>query len=366
MESVKQLVGEPYRRLEDFSLWDLEVVRLIITGGTVLDWYRLGLGAEEAKAFLRAHRLDLDRAEDAALVGRIRDEAVVYLRETFDFPIPRPVRHASFLELVEMAGDTSNRHRRMCACTVLKAMHIINHFDASEARQALAMTDQELFQAAERRIYKLMSQMMAHKLPVAEFMGGRKRKASMVTKLLSKSSPLSAQLFDKMRFRIITNTIDDIFPVMAYLMANLFPFNYVVAGESYNTLIPFLQYCRCDPHLSGLVERLQLSPSDEAQAAGQSLTNRHSSPDYRVAHWVADMPLRIPNYESVFVTDGINPIPRPIVYVRTEIQILDRPTHRRNERGPASHEAYKQRQLRAVASRLKVGLGQRGPVSNLA
>lgn len=356
MARSKKLRQEAFHSLDRFTTADLELVRLILRGGGVLDWRRLNFNASERKAFCRVHGLDLGNDHDVALVERIRDEAVVYLQEHFEFPIPRPVRNASLLDLLGMAADDGNRHRRLCACTLLKAMHMINHFDASEARQALKMTDQELFRFAERRIYQTVSKMMADRLPVVEFMGGRKQRASMVTKLLSKGNPLAAQLFDKMRFRVITATREDVLPVINFLARNLFPFNYVLAGESYNTLLPFFSFCSEHEHLAKLLDKLQLDPNLEDRM--QPLTNEHTSPRYKVVHWVADLPLRVPDFQNAYLTDGINPIPRPILYVRAELQILDRRAHRENERGDASHRRYKTRQREAVAERLKVGLRQ--------
>jgi uncharacterized protein (TIGR04552 family) len=349
---------EPYKTIDRFSVWDLELVRFILRGGSVFDWNRLNLLPAEVKAFCRAHRLDFDNPDDFALVERIKNEAVIYLREILSFPIPNPVRNASLVELLEMAGDITNRHRQFCACTLLKTMHIINHFDANEARQALEMTDQELFKSAERRIYKTISHMMANQLPVVEFLGGRKQRVSMVTKLLSKSAPLTAQLFDKMRFRIITSSLDDVLAVINYLSRNLFPFNYVLGGESYNTLLEFANYCSNSEHLNKLTPKLQLDANLEASLENrlQMLSNSHSSPLYRVVHWVADMPLRVPDFERAYRTDGVNPVPRPIIYVRTELQIVDRKSHRQNEKSDASHDSYKERQTKAVANRLKVGL----------
>lgn len=346
-----------FRPLDEFTLFDVEMARLILRGGSVLDWNRINLEPEDVEAVLAAHRLDLNDPADIAMVERIRDEAVAYLRREFEFPIPKPVSMASLDKLLRMASDTSVRHRQFCACMLLKAMHVINHFDASEARQALKRTDQELFRAAEETIYKTVSHMMASQLPVVEFMGGRKQRSSMVTKLLSKEDPLSAQLFDKMRFRVVTATKDDVLPTIGFLSRNLFPFNYVLAKESYNTLFPFASYCKEHPHLAQLVEELQIN--SRAEDALQPMSNAHSSPRYRVVHWVADMPLRIADFGNAYNTDGINPVPRPIIYVRAEIQILDRRTHRINERGHASHRRYKARQSEYVAQRLKVGISAR-------
>jgi uncharacterized protein (TIGR04552 family) len=354
MEKAEKITLEPFRQLSEFSLSDLEMVRLILRGGSILDWHRLNLDRSQCEALLRVHRIDLDDSDDLALVERIRDEAITYLRESFEFPVPGPVREASLLDLFEMAADGSNRHRQLCACMLLKSMHTINHFDASEARQALKVSDQELFRIAERRIYQVVSRMMAERLPVVEFFGGRKRRTAMVTKLLSKQDPLSAQLFDKMRFRVVTATKDDILPTINFLSRNLFPFNYVLAGESYNTLLPFASYCRENEHLSELVDQLQLDTEIEDRL--QPMVNVHSSPEYKVVHWVADMPLKLEDFREAFHTDGINPVPRPVIYVRAEIQLLDRRSHRENERSDAAHGLYKERQASFVADRLKVGL----------
>jgi uncharacterized protein (TIGR04552 family) len=346
--------SEPYRALDSFTLSDMETASLILRGGSVLDWSRLNLAPPEIETLCRVNGIDLDDPADVELVERIRDEAIEYLTQQFDFPIPAPVRRATLPELLAMASANGNRHRRLCACTLLKAMHVINHFDASEARKSLKMTDQELFEQAEESIYRTISHMMAERLPVVEFLGGRKQRSSMVTKLLSKADPLSAQLFDKMRFRVVTATKDDVLPTISFLSRTLFPFNYALSGESHNTLFPFREHCLENPHLAALAAQLDLGVGAGIEPV-QAVSNVHSSPRYRVVHWVADMPLKLDDYRSKYDTDGINPVPRPIVYVRAELQILDRRTHRINERGHASHRQYKARQHSFVSGRLRVG-----------
>jgi uncharacterized protein (TIGR04552 family) len=343
----------PYRDLNNFTLFDLDLVRLTLEEGNILDWNQLNLSTSDAKALCKNHGLDLNNPHDLSMIERIRDESINYLKESFDFPIPLPVAKSSLVELLRTASDGKNRHRQFCACTLLKTMHIINHFDASEARQALKISDQELFKKAEMRIYRTVSRMMSDRLPIVEFMGGRKQRSSMVTKLLSKNDPLTAQLFDKMRFRIVTATKDDILPTINFLSKNLFPFNYILSGESYNTLFSLDQYIAKHPHLSKLSKNMQDLSTQKATSPMPN-ENIYSSPEYKVVHWVADMPVRINHYENAYMTDGVNPVPRPVLYIRAEIQILDRKTHKANERGHASHKLYKARQLDSVLRRLKV------------
>ncbi len=69
MEQTPQYTPELYRTLEGFDLSDLEVVRLILRGDSVLDWHHLNLTHEEAEAFCRVHRIDPDIPEDISLLG---------------------------------------------------------------------------------------------------------------------------------------------------------------------------------------------------------------------------------------------------------------------------------------------------------
>ena len=342
----------PYRTIEEFKLFDLELLRLTLQGGSVFNWNQLAFQGDDAQAFCRNLGFELDNPADIALIERIRDEGIAYLSEVFSFSVPPSLRNADLLTLFHTAANPRSRHRRIYACTLLKAMHIINHFDAVEARQALKLADQELFRKAETRIYQTISQMMADRLPIVEFMGGRKQRASMVTKIISKDDPLSAQLFDKMRFRVVTATQNDVLPTISFLSRNLFPLNYILSGESYNTLFSFSSFVAQHPHLMRRADRLSTPLATEDSAYPVSIL--HSSPRYRVVHWVADMPIRIENFEDAYTTDGVNPVPRPVIYVRAEIQILDRKSNRQNERGDASHKSYKQRQMEAGRDKQRI------------
>src|SRR5436190_1957891 len=106
-------------RLDDFSLMDLESVRLILRGDSAIDW----------------HRLD----------GR-------YLL----FSIP--------------------------------------------------MSDQDVFHLVEAKVYRVIGGMLAAGFPITEFIGGRKNKDSLYTKLLSKADTTASAIYDKLRFRIVTRS----------------------------------------------------------------------------------------------------------------------------------------------------------------
>ena len=93
------------KRLEDFALHELESVRLILRGESVIDWHRLNLQTlEDAAALLASHEFQPGKPRDRARLDSLRNEAVSFLRRQFDFPIPKPVANASCEELLLMAS----------------------------------------------------------------------------------------------------------------------------------------------------------------------------------------------------------------------------------------------------------------------
>jgi uncharacterized protein (TIGR04552 family) len=251
MNDVNRDGGERLKPLDEFTLSDLESIRLILRGDSVIDWRRMDFASEDqANEFLRSQELEPDEPADRVRMEHVKAEAIAYLRRQFDYPIPRPVEGATVPELLLLAAGRG--HRAMCACTILKCMHIIHHLDGRELLFVLPMSDQDVFHMVEEKVYRIIGGMLAGGFPIIEFVGGRKNKDSLVTKLLSKQETIAAQIFDKLRFRVVTRTREDIFPILQYLTKRLFPFNYVVPGQSINSVFGFRSYiektslrCRC-------------------------------------------------------------------------------------------------------------------------
>lgn len=338
------------KRLDEFNLHELESVRLLLRGDSVVDWHRLNLQSEPAaQALLEAHEFRVSDPQDRARLDNIRNEAVSYLRRQFDFPIPKPVERASVEELLLMASTKG--HRQTCACAILKAMHIIHHLDGRELLFCLPMSDQDVFHLVEEKVYRVVGGMLSAGFPIVEFVGGRKHKDSLYTKLLSKSDASASQIYDKVRFRIVTRTRDDILPVLLYLTEHLFPFSLVLSGESINTIFHFRRYCLDHPHLRSMIKDFQTGVDD----AFTPSDNQFSDQSYRVIHFVVDLPVRLPE-ETMELAPPSAWALGPIVFVLCEFQIVDQATEQANEQGDASHEKYKERQRHAVKRRLKIGV----------
>jgi uncharacterized protein (TIGR04552 family) len=340
---------ERLKALEEFSLADLESIRLMLRGDSIIDWRRLDFADDaEVRDFLGSQEIHADDAADRARMEHVKGEAIAYLRRQFDYPIPRPVERASVPELIMVASGRG--HRAMCACTILKCMHIIHHLDGRELLFVLPMSDQEVFHIVEEKVYRVIGGMLAGNFPIIEFVGGRKNKDSLITKLMSKQETIAAQIFDKLRFRVVTRTRDDIFPILQYLTRRLFPFNYVVPGQSINSVFSFRSYVERSS-LKPMIGQLQPHGADDDYTPSD---NQFSADEYRIIHFVVDMPVRLPKR----ILDRAPPSAGPlgnVIFVICEFQIVDRDTEAHNEIGEASHSKYKERQKKAVMRRLQLG-----------
>jgi len=337
------------KRLSEFSLHDLESVRLLLRGGSVIDWHRLNLQDEtQVDAFIRNHELDPTSETDVVYLRGVRDQAIKYLQRNFNFAIPKPVRDADLTELILLASGAG--HRQQCACTILKAMQIINHLAGRELLFRLPVSDRDLFHLVEEKVYRVVGMMLSQGFPITEFVGGRKNLDSTYTKLLSKPESTAIAIYDKLRFRIVTRHRDDILPIMVYLSERLFPFNYVVPKQSTNTMFAFEEYCDANDHLRELKTQLQADQDDELLPG----ENRFSDPEYRTIQFISDVPVRVPADVLESAPPGSSDLGR-VVYMLCEIQLIDAETEAANETGAANHRAYKDRQRDSVFRRLRLG-----------
>lgn len=338
------------KELDEFTLADLEAVRLVLRGDSVVDWHRLNFQDEqEIREFCMAQELHPDEPADRARMNAIKSEAINYLRRHFEYPIPKPVEQASIEELFLLAAGRG--HRQTCACTILKCMHIIHHLDGRELLFMLPMSDQEIFHVVEEKVYRVIGSMLAEGFPITEFVGGRKNKDSLYTKLLSKRDAATAQVFDKLRFRIVAREREDIIPILQYLTKKLFPFNYVIPAQSINSMFHFKRFCQKNDHLKKFLSEMQAGRDEDYTPSD----NVFSADSYRVIHFVVDMPVRLPRKLLERAPSTAWAL-GPVVFVICEFQVIDRETEAANEQGEASHAKYKDRQKKAVMRRLQLGM----------
>lgn len=334
------------------DLADLEAVRLVLRGNSVIDWNRAVFADMAAvEHYLRLHRLDWGDPEDRRRIDYVHRQAIGYLEEHLHLRFPPEIKDpADVREIFLMASQTGGfRRRQILACVVLKLMHTIAHLEAAELRFQSALSEADLLELAERRIYDAAERMRAEGFPIVSFYGNRKPRNSIITKLLAKKEATAATVFDKLRFRIVTQERAHILPALAWLTRNLLPFNYVIPGESHNNLLD-LQYELSSPGYQDVAARLQAFTA-EADPPFHLDENPFSGKSYRVVNFIADFPVRIDHLGHARHGAMLG----RVVFVLVEFQLVDVRTAELNEQGDAAHELYKERQREIVASRLRKG-----------
>jgi uncharacterized protein (TIGR04552 family) len=334
---------------------ELEVLRLLLRGGSVIDWRRLDFtGPEDVTRFLRLNLFDLDDPRDEARIRNILAQAVEYLRAEFGYRVAPVVAEPEDLrDLFLFASGIREpvRYRRI-ACVVLKVMHIIHHLEARELLFRTAIREADLAERAHRRIMAEAELMKAAGL-VVEFRGNVKSRSSLVTKLLAKKESVAAQVFDRVRYRVVTERRDQIPSVVWHLTQHLFPFNYTVPGQTQNSLVRFGDLLAVHPVGAAVAARLQLPPDLERMDPAAP-RNEFSGKEFKILNFVVDLPVRVD--ELLPKLDPMAEDLGRIVFTLVEFQLVDAATAKKNEQGDSSHERYKRRQLKRVLRRLSRGL----------
>ncbi|MHB8419848.1 MAG: TIGR04552 family protein [Myxococcales bacterium] len=356
--------GQPFTPLVPLArmgLMDIEVLRLILRGSSVIDWRRLNFASrDEVERFLQLSLFDTSDPRDEQRLRDILAQAVAYLRTSFRYRVAEAVaspRELHDLFLMASGRFEPQRYRRI-ACIVLKVMHCIHHVEARELLFQAKVAEADFQALVNDRVVAAAKQMVAAGYPIVEFQGNLKTRDSLITKLLSKKETLAAQIYDKVRYRIVTPAPGDVLPVLHHLAAHLFPFNFVVPGQTQNNLVDFRKAIEGTAELRPLIPKLELDlgherrEDRERRRAGE--VNAFSARGYRVLNFVTDIPVRLDAWIQPDA-EGRFPYGR-IAFGLVEFQIVDQETARENEQGEASHERYKMRQKLKVLRRLSRGL----------
>ncbi|MCA9706912.1 MAG: TIGR04552 family protein [Myxococcales bacterium] len=326
-------------------LQEFHEIRLLLCGDSVVDWHRLSMRTEDdVRRLLRVNGFDPDDDDDIERVESLRNEAVRYISKSLGLRVDSVVATEVPATELPLIASGRGKHQRN-ACVLLKVMHIIYHLDARERRTLLPIADDLLFTQVERSVVGLFEELRDCNVPVVEFAWSRKAKSSLITKLLVKRETNAAQVFDRLRFRLIVDREADVVPTINLMLHRFLPFNYVVPGQTHNTLINLAQF----------EKRAQRArPVILAQHAPLHPANEFSGKGYQVLNFIADLPVRVDRLLAGTPAAQFAP-PGSVVFVLTEFQVCDRKRSEANEQGERSHERYKHRQHQRVRERLLRG-----------
>ena len=332
------------------GLSDLESVRLILSGNSVIDWERANFRTlNEVDRFLQVLHLDWNDPADRLRIQQVFKDAVLFLEEHLQMPCVQEVKKVEDVRQIFLWASDYDvvSPRQTASCVVLKLMHVLQHLDSAELRHQAPIAEENLLAHAERQILSIKEQMFQDNPGVVEFFGNRKTRDSIVAKLLAKKEDVASTVFDKLRFRIIVESPKDLLPLMVWLQRVAFPYNFVIPGQSHNNLMPFKKMVSThgfeNPPSNGIAEEDVLDSPNE-----------FSSSTYRVINFIVDVPISIQEVVEHPVDQKLG----KLVFVMAEFQIVDAKTAVSNEEGDNSHELYKERQKVRVKKRLQYGQHQ--------
>lgn len=346
--TVPGLLSSDITDVVPIALHDLEAMRLLLSGDSVVDWNRANFrNMEEVNRFLGLHLLDYADAQDKRRLEYLFASAVEYLEQHIGLRFTQDVKEIPDIRNLFLLAsqNESFRRRQVLACTTLKIMHVLQHMDSAELRYQAPLAEATLLAKAEEKILTKAKELQTLYPNVLEFYGSRKQRESVISKLLVKKGDVASTVFDKLRFRIITKSEDDLLPVLVWLGQHVFPFNFIIPEQSHNNLLSFSQMLLKLQMAEPLSNGVEHTEKSEAQ-------NGYSSARYKVINFIADVPVSldtlIPNYPYTEKQGKV-------VYVMVEFQVIDCITAENNEQGDSAHEKYKQRQLEQVKNRLQHG-----------
>ena len=334
-----------------FTELDFQALRLLLSGGSVVDWRRLSFrDTQEVAGFLAANGYDVHNSIEMARLKVLHGRALAYLTQTYELDIAPSVAEPEQVQdlFLIASGMETDEGAQQAACAVLKVMHVLNHLDARRLVHHLSMSERALFLAAAEKVDALIGEMRSAGFGVLEYEPSTKTDHSLITKLISKPRVTAAQIFDKLRFRLVTHSREDLLPVVQWLLRQLFPFNHVIAGESHNTILTEEELQDC------LSAHAWAQEQFKEPLGGFQPKNPATSPSFRMINFVVDLPVRINRLCTPAELVRLSHLGH-LVHVTLEFQLFDAETVTANESGDGNHGAYKERQIALVSERLWTG-----------
>jgi uncharacterized protein (TIGR04552 family) len=254
----------------------------LLRGGSVIDWHRLYFtDRAEVDRFLRVNELDPDSPDDMARLDDVRAEAVEYLERHLGFRIPDEVADGIPARDLPLVASQKGK-RRTHACIVLKVMHVLQHLAGRELLTRLPVSGDQIFHLVEEKVLRTVEAMKEAGLGVVEFEWSRKHADSLITKLLAKKENIAADVYDRLRFRMVTQSEAELMFVLREVAQRLVPFNYVIPGQSQNDIVDLRAVIDSSAVLSSPPAGAAGPIADRRRQTAARVLNEFSGPSYRI------------------------------------------------------------------------------------
>ncbi len=338
----------------------------ITNGMSAIDLSSLALrNMHDARQFAREYGFDPDQPATMARIVRGHREAVEFIISHFldagqAALMPPQVRLAEDpLQLLVYASqrDDENDLLHMWSCAVLKVMHGIFYIDSDLKLRHFNTIREQVFASLDEVIHKDGDEYFLTDgetcLPLLHYdKKSNKGRSSILLKLLQKAAYLASDIYDHLGVRLTFATrfecllaLDTLQRVHLLSVTNIDP------QRTRNTLLDLDAAKQVFVKYRALLDRSGRYPAELLQKMDEELL-AISEPQTR-----SDNPHSGSGFNSLQVTlrkmihlhgedDDVD------FFFEYEIQLMDRASHERSLSGPASHAAYKQRQVEAARIRV--------------
>ena len=339
----------------------------ITSGMSAIDLSALALrNLHDARQFAREYGFDLDNPATRARIERGHREAVDFILTHFLAPgqehlIPPQVRAAADpVQLLVYASQRAGQEdvARMWSCAVLKVMHGIFYIDSDLKLRHFQAIREQVFDSLDEVIHKEGEQYFLTDgevcLPLLHYdKKSHKGRTSILLKLLQKAAYLAADIYDHLGVRLTFATrFECLLALHALQRAHLLSVTNVDPQRTRNTLLDLDAAKQVFIKYRSLIDRSGRYPAElfeqmdrELLALSQPQT-RSDNPHSGVGFCSLQVTLRKMIHlhgEQAGVGDDAGH--DADFFFEYEIQLMDRDSHARTLTGPASYQAYKQRQI---------------------
>lgn len=348
-----------------FSL-NWSYLNAIASGVSAIDLGALALrNLQDARQFVREYGFDLDQPAAPALIARVHREAVDFIAATFLEPgqaglippaVAQPDEPLQLLVYASMRGQHADV-LRLWSCAVLKVMHGIFYIDNNLKLRHFSAIREQVFASLDEVIhcdgehYFLTDGEVC--LPLLHFeRKNNKGRNSILLKLLQKAAYLAADIFDHLGVRLIfTTRFECLLALRTLQRAHLLSVTNVDAQRTRNTLLDldaakqvFIKYRALLERSEDYPEQLLRIMDEELLALSQPQTrcdNPHSGAGFNSIQVTVRKMIHVPPDTLACGEQdyGVG------FFFEYEIQLMDKASHDRSLSGPASHDAYKRRQV---------------------
>ena len=333
--------------------WRSTSVRAALNGLSFIDEKRIHIhNDEEAYNFLESYGFDLEDSVDVIELESLRVEAIELIQQELllgNESIPEEIlKQQDIRKYLINASGHGDKSLSPWSAAILRVIHTLSHSHSYLNDLYHIPIREQIFNRFDKHIIRNEKGFfLGHiKLDAIEFREAKSRR-SVALKLLHKAENVSADIFDWIGIRFITEYRADVLDVLAYLRVNhVVTYANLKPSRSRNNLLDLGWIDKClnaGMSIEDIRREMQFIelPSKSARVEEKD-KNPFSGISYKSVQITCRHRIKI-EQENGFNMSFFFPF---------EIQLMDRKSYLNTREGLASHSEYKKRQTQAIRKRI--------------